>query len=92
MPIQIAEVTLGSFYTTETHQLRKITGIKKFDDGSERIEYLAKSDKIPNREFHPGSTLKNPPTRATFANDCDKRLNDAEVASRRANGIILSKE
>lgn len=92
MPIQPDQIVINGFYVTEGPQLRKVTGIVQFADGSERIKYLAKSDNIPNREFHPGSTLANPPTRTTFAQACESVLSANEVIDRRNRSIILQNE
>jgi len=92
MPIQTNEIIKGGFYVTTSDQLRKVTEIRKFDDNSERVDYLAKSDKIKNRKFTPAATLKNPPTIEKFAADCARKLDDNEVQDRRKTQIILEDE
>lgn len=92
MPVSISSVNVGEYFTTSTEQLRKVTALDKDDQGRDRVHYLSKSAKIENRKFEFAHTIANPPLLDTFANDCDKHLNAAEVAALRESRIILADE
>ncbi|MGJ7500712.1 hypothetical protein ACSFBF_10175 [Variovorax sp. ZT5P49] len=92
MAITSAQVHSGGFYTTAAGQLRKVTDLEIDPEGRTRVRYLSKSARIPNREFDPTHTIKNPPLLDTFVEDCDKELSESDVALLRREHIVLADE
>ena len=92
MAITSTQVHSGGFYTTAAGQLRKVADLEIDSDGRTRVRYLSKSARIPNRQFDPIHTIKNPPLLDTFVEDCDKELSEPEVEQLRREHIILVDE
>lgn len=74
MPIPEKQVVVGGEYLTDTHQQRKVTKFTKDGKNRTRVVYLAKSSRIPNRDYAPCPTLSNPPLIKTFAKACSRRI------------------
>jgi len=94
MTININDIKIGSYYSAGKNcdQLRKVTNIEKDDQGRNRITYLSKSIKIPNRKFDFAATIANPALESTFAEACCAELTASHISNLRDNKILLTGE
>ena len=87
MPINQNELAVNGIYVTETDQLRKVTSIT-----AGKVQYQAKSAKIPHRPWEWAATKTNPPSLDTFCGAVDRRLTSGEIEDLIKDDVLTTED
>lgn len=79
---------VDDLFQTANEQLRKVTKVETDSEGRTRVSYVAKSAKIPGRNFEPGHTLAKPPLLEDFLSQCNQKLGEEDLRDLKARGIL----
>lgn len=92
MMVNKRDVSAGSYFLTDSNQLRKVTFVGLNEHGVMVVHYLSKSALIKMRKFDFAHTKNCPPTIDSFICSCGRLLDGEEIERLRAENIILQDE
>jgi hypothetical protein len=93
MSISKTAITVGAYYSTNNHQLRKIVEMPVDAKGVVRVRYIKKSIWLTGKSFEFGEgVLSKPIVLDTFANTCDKVLAETDLQHLKDKNILLAGE
>ena len=93
MSIPKTALTVGAYYSTNNYQLRKIVEMPVDAKGVIRVRYVNKSIRLSGKSFEfAEGVLSNPIVSDTFANTCDKVLDESDLQHLKDKNILLSGE